>query len=160
MNRPVIVEASSSHPAAALLSIRQLADLWGADWQGEGNSGRLKLPVSAGLRRGWVSGTLRVEPLGEDLRLRFEEQESDYRLLWPAVGFLLLSSVGGLFSMVWPFFAHARPELLAAAPLAFFLALGGWFLVISRLRNSGPEEFLEEVAKNLEPPGEATKIPE
>jgi hypothetical protein len=37
------------------------------------------------------------------------------------------------------------------------LALSGWFLVVSRLRSSGPEEFLELVAKLIaekrEPPG-------
>jgi hypothetical protein len=27
------------------------------------------------------------------------------------------------------------------------IALGGWFLVISRLRTSGPDEFLEAVAR-------------
>jgi hypothetical protein len=32
------------------------------------------------------------------------------------------------------------------APFGAVLALGGWFLVISRLRTSGPEEFLEAVA--------------
>ncbi len=152
MNPTITVEAPSSSLASALRSIQELAEPWGAEWQEDGNGGRLKIPVSAGLRRGWVLGTLKIESSDRGLKLLFEEEESDYRLLRPAVGFLLLSSAGGLFSMISPFFAHRRPELLGAAPLAFFLALGGWFLVISQLRNSGPEEFLEEVAKDLPSP--------
>ena len=39
---------------------------------------------------------------------------------------------------LWPFF----PRLLQLAPFGAVIALGGWFLVISRLRTSGPDEFL------------------
>ncbi|MCB1035143.1 MAG: hypothetical protein KDD47_15050 [Acidobacteria bacterium] len=136
---------------AALVSVADVAELWGAQWQREGSGGRLTLPVTAGLRRGRVSGALSAAPHGCGLKLQFEPRESEYHLVWPAVAFLVLASAGGLFSMVWPFFAHRRPELLEAAPLAFFLAVGGWLLVVSRLRNSGPEEFLEEVAGRLTP---------
>jgi len=136
----------------ALAAIEELAEHWGGRWHREGSGGRLTLPVSAGLRRGTVSGTLSVEAGAKGLSLHFDPEESDYRLIRPAVFFLVLASAGGLFSMVWPFFAHRQPELLAAVPTAALLALGGWFLVVSRLRNCGPEEFLEEVAEGLTPP--------
>ena len=44
--------------------------------------------------------------------------------------------------MLWPFY----PQLIAVAPFGALLALGGWFLVVSRLRTSGPDEFLDAVA--------------
>lgn len=156
MTRPLIVNAAGTAPARALAIVAEVADLWGGSWQ-PGSSlgsteGTLSLPVTAGLRRGTVSGTLEIEATEDGSVLRFEQRESEYYLLWPAVFFLVLASAGGLFSMVWPFFAHSRPELLTAAPLAFFLAVGGWLLVVARLRNSGPEEFLEEVTERLSPP--------
>jgi hypothetical protein len=43
-------------------------------------------------------------------------------------------------------------------PLSAFgavLAIGGWFLVVSRLRTSGPQEFLAMVAAEAEGGGEA-----
>ena len=52
---------------------------------------------------------------------------------------LLFATAGGLLTVLWPFF----PELLPVAPSAPCIALGGWFLVISRLRTSGPDEFLD-----------------
>jgi hypothetical protein len=54
---------------------------------------------------------------------------------------LLLASAGGLLCLIWPFF----PRLLQIAPFGAILALGGWFLVIARLRTSGPDEFLAAV---------------
>ena len=44
--------------------------------------------------------------------------------------------------MAWPLF----PQLLPVAPLGAVLAVGGWFLVLPRLRGHGPEEFLASVA--------------
>ena len=55
---------------------------------------------------------------------------------------LLFATAGGILTVLWPFF----PDLLAVAPFGAVIALGGWFLVITRLRTSGPDEFLEAVA--------------
>jgi len=60
--------------------------------------------------------------------------------MWRSV--LLLATAGGVLTVLWPFF----PNLLAVAPFGAVIALGGWFLVITRLRTSGPDEFLEAVA--------------
>jgi hypothetical protein len=53
---------------------------------------------------------------------------------------------GAVLTMLWPFF----PQLLPLAPFGAILALGGWFLVLSRLRNSGPDEFLVMVEAQAE----------
>ncbi len=37
--------------------------------------------------------------------------------------------------------------LLQVGPLAVVLALAAWFLVVSRLRTSGPNDFLELAAQ-------------
>ena len=44
--------------------------------------------------------------------------------------------------MIWPFF----PGLLPLAPLGAIVALSGWFLVVSRLTTSTPDDFLRLVA--------------
>jgi uncharacterized membrane protein HdeD (DUF308 family) len=84
-----------------------------------------------------------VEPgPGGGCRLRFTPEESDYYVHTPAVTVLLISALGGLLALAWPLY----PRLLPVAPFGAVLALCGWFLVVSRLRNSGPEEFLGAVA--------------
>jgi uncharacterized membrane protein HdeD (DUF308 family) len=60
---------------------------------------------------------------------------------------LLLSAFGAVLTFIWPFF----PKLIAVAPFGALLALGGWFLVVSRLRSSGPEDFLAALAAKREP---------
>jgi hypothetical protein len=63
---------------------------------------------------------------------------------------LVLAVLGAALTVVWPFY----PQLLPVAPFGALMALGGWFLVISRLRSSGPEEFLKTVEAISEVPEE------
>ncbi len=130
-------------PQQALSSLAQAAEMWGADFERRGLGGRLQLPVTAGLRRGLISGTVEVEPLGDGgSRVVLQPEERVDHLHAPAVVILLLSVTGALLTVLWPFY----PKLLPVAPFGAILALGGWFLVVSRLRSSGPDEFLELVA--------------
>ena len=137
----------------ALRAVEELAGLWGGEWEARGaEQGQLTLPVSAGLRRGWVRGAVSVEE-GEHQGARWLEfnlDESHYFVDRAAVFLLSLSAAGGLFTMVWPFFGHGKPELLAIAPMAAMLTLGGWFLVVSRLQQSGPDDFLSSIVEELE----------
>ncbi|HYO13958.1 MAG TPA: hypothetical protein VE685_12250 [Thermoanaerobaculia bacterium] len=129
-------------PGTALAAIRQTAEDWGAEFVREGSGGRLRLPVIAGLRRGLLTGPVTVEPSNGGARVTFHPEEAVYSVQTPAVVILLLAVFGAVFTVLWPFF----PQLLVVAPFGAVLALGGWFLVVSRLRTSGPEEFLEAVA--------------
>ncbi|HVR97885.1 MAG TPA: hypothetical protein VMW27_14805 [Thermoanaerobaculia bacterium] len=130
-------------PQQALSSLAKAAEMWGADFEGLGLGGKLHLPVTAGLRRGLISGTVEVEPLGDGgSRVVFRPEERVDHLHTPAVVILLLSVAGALLAVLWPFY----PKLLPVAPFGAVLALGGWFLVVSRLRTSGPDEFLDLVA--------------
>lgn len=129
-------------PGTALVTIRQTAEDWGAEFTRQGEGGRLRLPVIAGLRRGLVAGTVTVLPTEAGSRVVFRPEETLVSVHGQSVAVLLLAAAGALVTVLWPFF----PELMPVAPFGILLALGGWFLVISRLRNSGPEEFLEALA--------------
>jgi hypothetical protein len=126
----------------ALVAVRQAAEDWGAELERDGSGGRLRLPVLNGLRRGLVTGSVAVEPTESGARVTFRPEQAVYYVQTHAVVILLLACFGALLTVVWPFY----PKLLTAAPFGAILALGGWFLVISRLRTSGPDEFLEAVA--------------
>jgi hypothetical protein len=128
-------------PAAALAALRRTAEDLGVELQAEGAAPKLHLPVLAGLRRGLISGPVEVLPTAVGSRLVFRPESAVYHVQTQAVMVLLLATAGGLLSLVWPFF----PKLLPVAPFGAVIALGGWFLVISRLRTSGPDEFLAAV---------------
>jgi len=161
---------------AALAAITEVADGWGADWRpdeaasdgstgGSGvggsadpGSGRLVLPRVAGLHRGILVGRIQLYPgsAGEAepdpvraaasrTRVVFEVEAVQDHVHLAAVVILALAAFGALLTVVWPFF----PSLLPVAPFGALLALGGWFLVISRLQNSGPEEFFHLVEETL-----------
>lgn len=139
---------------AALEAVAEAADAWGAAWTREGTGGDLALPFLAGLHRGWLRARVTSEPAApaapaaERTILRLEVTERHEGVHWAAVGILLFSVAGGLLVMLWPFF----PRLLPLAPFGALLALGGWFLVVSRLRSSGPHEFLDLVEELAEYP--------
>jgi hypothetical protein len=135
-------------PAEALSSLRRTAEDLGAEFQADGMGGKLYLPVLAGLRRGLISGDVEILPAEGGCRLVFRPETAVYHVQTQAVMILLLATVGGLLTILWPFF----PRLLEIAPFGALVALGGWFLVISRLRTSGPDEFLEAVAARKDTP--------
>lgn len=134
----------SEPPDLVMAAVARAAEAWGAELerQGQETGGRLHLPFVAGLRRGLVSGPLSVEPIPEGSRVVFRAEESAQYVHSSSVVVLLIAAVGALLTVIWPFY----PELLPVAPFGAILALGGWFLVVSRLRSSGPEEFLAAVA--------------
>jgi hypothetical protein len=132
-------------PAAALRALGTAAEEWGADFApavAGGSDGELRLPVVAGLRRGLLSGPVAVTPAGRGSRLVFRPVAQDYYLETSAIALLSVAAAGALLTVAWPLF----PQLLPVAPLGAVLAVGGWFLVLPRLRGHGPEEFLASVA--------------
>lgn len=125
-------------------AIAEVADAWGAEW--EPSSGRLALPLSAGLWRGWGEGSLNVlaRGSGSEILLRLEARHFGVR--WSAVFVLAVAGIGCLFAVLWPLF----PKLLPLAPVGVILAVSAWFLVLSKLTNSGPEDFLDAIGRDLE----------
>lgn len=130
-------------PAEALAAVARTAETWGAGWQPGIGGGRLDLPLVAGIRHGLVKGRLEVERLGAGSRLTFRPEEAVYVVRTAPVAILALAGAGGVMTVVWPFF----PALLPLAPLGAIIALSGWFLVVSRLSTSTPDDFLRLVAQ-------------
>ncbi len=147
----------NSDTATVVAAAREVASDWGAWWEGEGqdeggdlgdNSGRLTIPILAGLRYGQASGQLSVEParaggMPAGVRVRFTVEEESYTLQKISVAILLCAAFGCLIVLFWPFF----PALASLIPLSLVLGLAAWFLVIAKLSNSGPPEFLQEIAE-------------
>jgi hypothetical protein len=138
-----------------LKAVERAAEDWGAGWQAGIAGGRLELPVSAGLRHGRMSARLDLEGAlaregvregaGEDgprTRVVLRPERAEYHLWTPAVVILVVAVAGALLTVVWPFF----PKLLPLAPFGAILGLSAWLLIVTRLQNRGPEEFLALVA--------------
>jgi hypothetical protein len=85
---------------------------------------------------------VQIRAEAEGSRVVFLPETSIYYVQTASVVVLLLAGAGALLTLLWPFY----PKLIAVAPFGAILALGGWFLVVSRLRTSGPDEFLAAVA--------------
>lgn len=151
-----------SPPEQALSALRQTAEDWGAQIQpGEDGSvemtgSRLHLPVVAGIRRGLISGPIEVQPAAGGSRVVFRPEQSVYYVQTPSVMILILSVFGAALTVLWPFY----PQLMPVAPFGAIIALGGWFLVVSRLRTSGPDEFLTAVAAAPPAPRDAIEARE
>ena len=119
------------------------AELWGAEWQEEGGSARIRLPVTAGVRRGILAGRLWSQPANAGSQLILRIEESHYKLNWTAVLILLFGAFGGVCVALWPL----SQMLMKLAPVGVLLVLAAWFLVASKLRTSGPDDFLELAAQ-------------
>ena len=133
-------------PDAALSALRRAVEDWGAELSREEGGSRLHLPVVHGLKRGLVSGPVRVEAREEGSRLAFLPEESHLYVQTAPVFILVVAILCALVTILWPFF----PGLLPVTPFGAILALGGWFLVLSKLRTSGPDEFLVMVEAQAE----------
>jgi len=138
-------------PEAALAAVGRAVEAWGAELDRQGSGGQLRLPVVTGLRRGLMSGPLTVEATAEGSRVVFQPQESIQVVQTAPVVLLVLAGAGGILTVLWPFY----PQLLPLSSFGAVMALAGWFLVISRLRTSGPQEFLAMVAAEAEGGGKA-----
>lgn len=129
-------------PEAATERVAGAAEEWGGEWQFQGPAaGRLILPVSAGVRRGWIGYEVsaRPHPDGAGCELELAVAEVHLHVDRATVVVLATSLFGALLFLVVPFV----PRLLPLLPVGFVLAIAGWFFVVARLRNSGAEEFLE-----------------
>lgn len=135
-------------PAESLALVAETAESWGGGWEADGDGGgRLTIPVLAGLRHGFVTGRLRVEPLADGSRLYFEVEQSVYRVQKPALVILLLAGFGALLTV----FGLFVPSLHPLVPMGALLAISSWLVVVARLRNTGPEEFFAALAAPPEP---------
>ena len=130
--------------AAVAERLADLADAWAGEWTAEGTGGRLALPVVFGLRRGELAGSVELTALDAGRsRLVWTIDRSDLAVDRASVAILVLALLPTLGSLLWPFF----PALFALVPYSAVFGLLAWWLVVSRLRSQGPEEFLAALAK-------------
>jgi hypothetical protein len=137
-------------PAAeAREALAEAAEACGAEWLADSRGGRLVLPVVFGLRRGVAAGRIEVVRLGETRsRLEWTLEESHLEVEKSSVAVLSLAVVPLVGSVVWPFW----PALFPLVPFAAIFGLLAWWLVVSRLRHFGPEEFLAGLPGGEPPP--------
>ena len=149
MNRhEVRVELPVAELPAALAAA---AEAWGAEWTSDSaarDGGRLVLPVIFGLRRGVLVGRVDFTPAGDGARLAWQIEESHLEVQRAAVAVLVFTGLALLPALAWPF----QPRLLALLPFAAVMGLLAWWLVLSRLETSGPEEFFATVGRPAEAP--------
>ena len=129
-------------------ALARAAEAWGAEWNGDAShhaerssGGQLVLPVVFGLRRGVLVGRVDFEPAGEGARLVWQLEESHLELQRASVAILAFAVVALLPALAWPF----NLKLLALLPFAAVMGLLAWWLVLSRLETSGPEEFFATI---------------
>lgn len=141
-------------PAAARQFLEEAAEAWGGSLESADgaadDTATLVIPVVAGLRRGFVAGPVHIERRGEGSHISFRVSESHFRVDLPSAITLLFGAFGALITLVVPFF----PQLWQLVPAGVMLSIGAWLFIVARLRNSGPEEFFEDLATAEEPPGE------
>ncbi len=129
-------------PSAALKSLDTLSERWGGGWKGEGpDGGRLVIPVLAGLRRGYVGYAVSARSESRGTHLDFVEEESDLKVHRPTLIVLLIAACAGLSTLVMPFV----PKLLPLLPPAVVLCIATWLFIVARLRNSGLDEFMQDL---------------
>jgi hypothetical protein len=155
-------ERIAASPDRVWTAMGRAADAWRAEWDPGGapggvGTGRLRLPVTAGIRYGVIDAEVSVEPVvasraggvgkqGEEItEVAFRPLSSLYFVNTTVLAILVFSALGGLLLVIWPFFPEAGLDRVA--PLGVVVALVGWFLVVSRLENRGPEEFFELVER-------------
>lgn len=144
MNSQYRIELPSSS-ASSLRALAEEAAAWGGDWRPEGPTrGRLELPVLAGVRYGRVAGEVTVEESESGSVVTFRVDQSHYRLQKPSVLFLLLGGFGSLLCLVAPFVPALRP----AIPIGILLGVAAYLFIVTKLTNSGPEEFFEELGND------------
>lgn len=129
-------------------ALTQAADAWGAEWSADEarlpaspSGGRLVLPVVFGLRRGVLVGRVDFAPAGDGVRLVWQLEESHLELQRASVAILAFTVLALVPALAWPF----NLKLFALLPFAAVMGLLAWWLVLSRLETSGPEEFFATV---------------
>jgi hypothetical protein len=84
--------------------------------------------------------------MGSGSRLTYRVDKSEYHLQKMPALILLLAGLGAVAMTIAPL----APVLMGLVPLSIVLCLVAWFFVVARLRNSGPEEFFEDLAREAE----------
>lgn len=133
--------------AAVLAAVASTVEDWGGEWTTAGDGGELRLPVEAGLRRGFVRGRATTTAASTS-ELTLEIVEERWWMHRVALALLLGAAVPAMAGVLWPFV----PAVAPLVPLGLVLGAASWLAILARLRHRGPAEFLAAVESALEAP--------
>lgn len=130
-------------------ALADAADLWGGQWQRHGSGGRLVLPVTAGVRHGFLVGEVSGKSHdGAGAELSYLIEHSEYATHRGSVAVLLFGGIGAVTTIVAPLYPQ---QLWQLVPAGVLLMLVAWLLVASRVRHRSAEDFFRlvgEIAEN------------
>ena len=132
--------------AAALAAVASTVNDWNGEWTAAADGGDLRLPVEAGLRRGFVRGRVTATAASAGSELALEIVEARWWVHRIAVALLLGAAVPAMAGVLWPFV----PAVAPLVPLGLVLGAAAWLAILARLRHRGPAEFLSDVEGALE----------
>ncbi len=135
-------------PAAALAALVSTVEDWGGEWTPSGEGGELRLPVEAGLRRGFVRACATATAEGRGSELTLEVVDARWWVHRTALALLLGAAVPAIAGVLWPFY----PALAPLVPLGLVLGAASWLAILARLRHRGPAEMLADVEAALKAP--------
>ncbi|HET9765788.1 MAG TPA: hypothetical protein VFS60_03005, partial [Thermoanaerobaculia bacterium] len=134
--------------AAALAALVSTVEDWGGEWTASDEGGELRLPVEAGLRRGFVRARAAATVQGRGSELTVEVVEARWWLHRTAVALLLAAAVPAVAGVLWPFY----PVLAPLVPLGLVLGAASWLAILARMRHRGPAELITDVERALAEP--------
>lgn len=147
-------------PDQALEALSSAAEVWGAEWRRMGRGGRLLLPVTAGLRYGFLVGEIETASAGDaGTRISYRVEHAEYELHRASVAVLLFGGIGAFLTILAPLYPT---QLWQLVPFGLLLMVVSWLLVISRVRHRSVEDFFRlhrEILEN-ENADEEREMPE
>ena len=134
--------------AGALAAVASTVEDWSGEWTATADGGELRLPVEAGLRRGFVRGHVTATAANGGSALTLQIVEARWWVHRIAVALLLGAAIPAVAGVLWPFV----PAVAPLVPLGLVLGVASWLAILARLRHRGPAEFLADVEAALEEP--------
>ena len=133
---------------AALQVLSTTVEDWQGEWTASGEGGELRVPVEAGLRRGFLHARATATSADRGSELAIEVIETRWWIHRTAAALLLGAAVPAIAGILWPFF----PAVAPLVPLGLVLAVASWLAILARLRHRGAAEFVADVEATLNEP--------
>ena len=148
---PVFRLRSDRDGAAALAALAATVEAWNGEWNAAGDGGELRVPLEAGLRRGFARGRVTATAVGHGSELAIEVVEARWWVHRIAAALLFGAAVPAVAAVLWPFY----PALAPLVPLGLVLGAAAWLAILARLRHRGPAELVADVDAALSAPAPA-----
>jgi len=133
---------------AALAAVSATVEAWGGAWTAQGDGDELRVPVEAGLRRGFLRARVTATNAGPGSELTIEIVEARWWVHRVAVALLLAAAVPAVAAVLWPFY----PAVAPLVPLGLVLGAAAWLAILARLRHRGAAELAADVEAALKEP--------